>query len=282
MPFPVPTSLSPSRVESFTNCPLQFRFASIERLPEPPAPHAVKGSLVHRALELLFIEPPESRTPEVARSCVERAAAEFAAGDAEFLQLELGDEERAAFIADAGELVEKYFAMEDPSQVREIGLELRLEASLGNLGLRGIIDRLELDGDGELVVTDYKTGRAPMRDREQSRLGGLNFYALLCERVLGRRPARIRLMYLRSGETIEAIPTEQSVRFLGRRTEAVFQAVEKACHSGEFRPRQGALCAFCSFQAYCPAFGGNPEIAAAELGGRPLSVPAGEPLTVGG
>ena len=34
MVFPVPTSLSPSRVESFTNCPLQFRFASIERLPE--------------------------------------------------------------------------------------------------------------------------------------------------------------------------------------------------------------------------------------------------------
>ena len=51
--------------------------------------------------------------------------------------------------------------MEDPTAVRDIGLELRLEAQVGALTLRGIIDRLELDAEGGLVVTDYKTGRAP-------------------------------------------------------------------------------------------------------------------------
>ena len=50
--FEVPTSLSPSRVEKFTSCPLAFRFASIEKLPERPSIHATRGSLVHRALEL--------------------------------------------------------------------------------------------------------------------------------------------------------------------------------------------------------------------------------------
>jgi len=52
--YPVPTSLSPSRVEAFTSCPMAFRFASIERLPESPSPHTTKGSMVHRVLELLF------------------------------------------------------------------------------------------------------------------------------------------------------------------------------------------------------------------------------------
>ena len=52
--FPVPVNLSPSRVDSFLTCPLAFRFSSIEKLPEPPSPHTTKGSLVHRALELLF------------------------------------------------------------------------------------------------------------------------------------------------------------------------------------------------------------------------------------
>ena len=55
--FPVPTSLSPSRVESFLSCPMAFRFASIEKLPEPPSVHTTRGSLVHRALELLFTRP---------------------------------------------------------------------------------------------------------------------------------------------------------------------------------------------------------------------------------
>ena len=73
--------------------------------------------------------------------------------------------------------------------MRAIGLELRLEATVGDLTLWGIIDRLELDDDGELVVTDYKTGRAPAVNREQQRLGGVHFYAFLCDAGLQRLPA---------------------------------------------------------------------------------------------
>ena len=50
-----------------------------------------------------------------------------------------------------------------------------------SLALRGIIDRLELR-DGELVVTDYKTGRAPSVNWEQKSLAGVHFYSFLCER----------------------------------------------------------------------------------------------------
>lgn len=262
--FLAPTSLSPSRVDAFTSCPLQFRFASIERLPEQPTPHATKGSLVHRALELLFCRPAGERTPTAGAAALEQAVAEVRS-DPEFLGLGLDDVAEAAFFADAASLVERYFEIEDPASVREIGLELRLEAQVGSLSLRGIIDRLELDGNGELVVTDYKTGRPPSRNYEQSKLGGVRFYAFLCQEVLGRRPARIRLMFLRTGEVIEAVPTEQSVRFLTQRTSAVWQAVERACSTGDFRPRPGALCPCCSFQAWCPAFGGDPARAAIEV-----------------
>ena len=46
--FPVPTSLSPSRVSSFTSCPMQFRFSSIEKLPEPPGVATTRGTIVHQ------------------------------------------------------------------------------------------------------------------------------------------------------------------------------------------------------------------------------------------
>jgi putative RecB family exonuclease len=265
MGFPVPNSLSPSRVDAFTTCPLQFRFSSIEKLPEPPGAAATKGSMVHRALELLFCIPPADRTSAAAHRCLEDAVAEYLV-DPEFLLLELDEVALAAFIADAGTLVDNYLTMEDPTNIHEIGLELRLEAPVGQISLRGIIDRLELDADGGLIVTDYKTGRPPMREREQGRLGGVNFYAFLCQAVLGRRPAKVRLMYLRTGETIESTPSEQSVSFLTKRTTAVWNAVERACSTGDFRPRPSGLCNHCAFQAYCPSFGGNPDLAAAELG----------------
>lgn len=271
--FPVPTSLSPSRVEAFTSCPLAFRFSSIEHLPETPSPHTTKGSLVHRALELLFTHPNAQRTLETAQAMFARAVDEFAV-DPEFTGLHLDEVQQQAFVADAWSLVQSYFAMEDPTAVRDIGLELRLEAQVGSLALRGIIDRLELDEAGQLVVTDYKTGSAPSMRFEQRRLAGVHFYSFLCEEVLGRRPAAIRLMYLRTGETITALPSAQSVRFITTRATAVWKAVERACTTGTFLPRQSALCSSCSFQAWCPVFGGQPELAAVEAPLRHAAIAA--------
>jgi putative RecB family exonuclease len=261
--FLVPTSLSPSRVQSFLSCPMAFRFASIEKIPEPPSVHTTRGSLVHRALELLFMREAPDRTATSAISCLQVAISEYLI-DPEFTQLGLTETQAETFFAEAEALVHAYLNMEDPRTIREIGLELRLEAAVGPLTLRGIIDRLELDAQGELIVTDYKTGRAPSAHYEQSSFSGVHFYSFLCQAVLGRRPAKIRLMYLKSGEIIEATPSEQSVRAVTTRTTAVWKAVEKACLTDNFQPRPSGLCGGCSFKKWCPAFGGDPTLAAAE------------------
>jgi putative RecB family exonuclease len=261
--YDVPTSLSPSRVESFLSCPLAFRFASIEKLPDPPTIATTRGSLVHRALELLFMNRAAERTPVALECSVESAIIEYRT-DPDFTQLSLGQAEIETFEQDCRDLAANYLTMEDPTIVRDIGLELRLEASVGELTLRGIIDRLELDDEGELVVTDYKTGRAPSQNYERKSLSGVHFYSFLCESLFGKRPAAVRLMYLKSGETITAIPTEQSSKFLTTRTNAVWKAVATACERDDFRPRQGALCSYCAYQRWCPAFGGDPSLAKVE------------------
>lgn len=265
--FEVPSSLSPSRVEKFISCPMAFRFTNIEKLPERPSVHATRGSLVHRALELAYGHPPAARTPELFRSCLATASDEFDELP-DVRDLGLSEAQRATLRTECADLVERYLRMEDPTAVRPIGLELRLEARVGTLALRGIIDRLELR-DGELVVTDYKTGRAPSVNWEQKSLAGVHFYSFLCQEVFGRRPAAVRLLYLQSGETIEATPSERSVNFLRTRTTAVWRAIEEACQNEDFRPRPGGLCPSCSFQTWCPSFGGDPSGAAAALTARP-------------
>jgi putative RecB family exonuclease len=261
MSFPLPSSLSPSKVSSFKECALAFRFAAIDKLPEPPSPWTVKGTLVHRALELLFWEEPAGRrTPAAAMARLERAWAELQA-DPEFAQLELSDTEQAEFKAGAVGLVDNYFVLEDPNAVHVIGTELYLEVQLGSLRLRGIIDRLDLGPDGELIVTDYKSGKAPPVAYENGRLGGVQFYAFLCEQVFGRRPARIQLLHLAEPVAIISTPTEQSTRGLEKRALAVWTAIERACEREDFRPKPSRLCDFCAYKAYCPAFGGDPSLA---------------------
>src|SRR5437899_2467744 len=205
-----PPSLSPSSVSAFTSCPLAFKFSYIDRLPAPPSPAATKGTLVHRALELLMLRSPDDRTVDAALVDLEKARVEMA-DDPDLAGLELTDEQRAQFDADAEELVRRYFQLEDPRTVNPNGLELKLTAQFGRVTLRGIIDRLELDDDGQFVVTDYKTGSVPSEYAENMRLSGVHIYAALCERMLGRRPSRVQLYYLSKPEAIIATPTAQSV-----------------------------------------------------------------------
>jgi putative RecB family exonuclease len=218
---------------------------------------------VHRALELLFVRPAAERTREALQADLAVALDQYRTHP-DYVGLRFDETAATKFEKECHSLIERYFEMEDPRQVHEIGLELWVEAEVGSLTLRGIIDRLELDEDGELVVTDYKTGRAPSGNYEQKSLAGVHFYSFLCEALFGKRPAKIRLMYLKSGETIETTPTAQSVKFITTRTKAVWSAVERACTTGDFRPRQSKLCDYCSFQKWCPAFGGNPDLAATE------------------
>ncbi len=260
--YDVPTSLSPSRVEAFTSCPMLFRFVSIEKIDDPPSIHTTRGSLVHRALELAFTHPARQRTPATFAASVEAAIAEYRQLP-DFTRLGLGGEQAEMLFDECRRLVDNYQRMEDPREVQAIGLELSLGAQIDGLQLRGIIDRLELR-DGELVVTDYKTGRAPSANWELRSLSGVRFYALLCKEVFGKLPAAIRLLYLSTGEIIEATPSEQATDFVAARTAAVWKAVERACLTGDFQPRPTALCELCAFRPWCPAFGGDPERAAVE------------------
>jgi putative RecB family exonuclease len=249
-----PRTLTPSKVTAFTNCPLAFRFSQIERRPEPPSPPSVKGTLVHAALEGLFWHHPAGdRSPAAAANELERAWRELQDDD-EFVQLELDREAGEAFLADARTLVENYFRLEDPDQARAVGVELGVETMVDGMRLRGVIDRLDLAPDGSLIVVDYKTGRAPSERFERGSMGGVQTYALLCESVLGRAPAEVRLLYLRQPVAISTVASEQTIRGQRRRAVAVWTAIERACDAEDFRPHVGPLCDYCHFKASCPAF----------------------------
>lgn len=270
--YPIPETLSPSRVSAFTQCPLQFRFVNIQGLPSPPTIHTTRGTIVHRALEILFGRPPERRGRDDAREA-HRAAREEYAAHPDVTDLFLDDAATEGLWSDTADLVEAYLDMEDPSSVRPEGLELRLEARLGDFTLRGIIDRLERDDAGRLVISDYKTGKSPSVNQEAERMNPMMLYGWLCLQSLGEAPGVLRLYYLRDRKVVERAPTHQNLEFHAKRTTSVWRAIATACTTGTFQPRKSALCSFCDYRRWCPEFGGDPDLAANEaplvVGRRP-------------
>ncbi|MFW6695434.1 RecB family exonuclease [Streptomyces sp. MAR4 CNX-425] len=297
-----PRALSPSRAADFMTCPLMYRFRVIDRLPEKPRASAARGTLVHAVLERLFDDPAAERTPPRARALVAPAwermlaarpelAELFAEGDgaaagagAEEAGSGGGGAEGAAarlaeWLAGAEQLVERWFTLEDPARLEPEERELFVETVLASgLKLRGVIDRVDVAPTGDVRVVDYKTGKAPPPEYAADALFQIKFYALVLWRLRGRVPRRLQLVYLGSGDVLTYDPDEADLRGVERKLHALWQAIQRATESGDWRPRPGRLCGWCDFQDSCPAFGGTPPpypLGTADLG-MPGPRPAGD------
>lgn len=258
MATPFPASLSPSRASDFTTCPLLFRFRSIDRLPEEPSAPAVRGSLVHRALETLFDLPAPERTLDAAAALVAQAFEELERDDPDSADT-MRTGPQGSLAIDAAPLLTTYFAMEDPTRLephaREVGVSAQLEESFE---VRGFIDRVDRSPAGEIRIVDYKTGRSPGAGFEAKAMFQMRFYALAWWRMTGEVPRRLQLMYLGNGEVLRHEPDEADLRSTERKVLALRDAIARAADAGSFDPSPSRLCDWCSHRAVCPAWGGAP------------------------
>ncbi|MGK5500829.1 RecB family exonuclease [Streptomyces sp. URMC 125] len=265
-----PDSLSPSRAADFMRCPLLYRFRVIDRLPEKPTPAATRGTVVHAVLERLFDAPARERSAPRARAMVAREWERLLARRPELAELFTGDAqdggegaadgaELARWLAQAEELVERWFSLEDPTRLEPAERELFVEARLeSGLRLRGIIDRVDVAPTGEVRIVDYKTGRAPRPEYAADALFQMKFYALVLWRLRGTVPRRLQLVYLGSGDVLTYDPDEGDLRGVERKLLALWDAIRRATETGEWQPKRGPLCGWCAHQALCPEFGGTP------------------------
>lgn len=246
------------------SCPLKYRFRVIDRLPEKPSPAAVRGTVVHSVLERLFDLPRGQRTLEQASLMIEPQWQQVLADEPEVAALFAEDadgEELAKWLAEAHQLLGKYFTLEDPNLLEPAERELYVETQLeSGLTLRGYVDRLDVAPTGEIRVVDYKTGKSPSEFFEAKALFQMKFYALVLWRLRGVVPRQLRLMYLADRQSLTYTPDEAELARFERTLDAVWQAILRAGKTGDFRPNKSRLCDWCSHQAHCPEFGGTPPV----------------------
>ncbi len=254
-----PPSLSPSRASDFMTCPLLYRFRVIDRLPERPSPAATRGTMVHAVLERLFDLPAIERVPARAHEMIAPEWERLLEAEPELAALFDDDAGRDEWLTSAAELLDSYFALEDPTVLEPAERELFVECDLDSgLRLRGYVDRLDEAPGGALRVVDYKTGRAPREGFEAKAMFQMRFYALVLWRLRGEVPRLLQLLYLGSGEVLRYEPDEADLRATERKVLALWDAIARATERGDWRPSPSRLCDWCDHQALCPAFGGTP------------------------
>lgn len=244
-----PPRLSPSGAGTFEQCPRRWRHRYVDRLPDPPGEAALAGSFAHRVLELLMQRPPEERTPDQAKRIARQEWPETEAAP-DYAALGYDDEKGRRFRWKAWQAIEGLWKLEDPATVDVAATEQDIEAELAGVPFRGIVDRLEREGDG-LVVTDYKSGKAPSPRYRRGRLDQVLLYAAAVEAATGELPVRARLLYL--GQRPVGIDvTRQEIDTVTEKLAATWQGITTACDADDFAPRTGPLCGWCPYVDRCP------------------------------
>ncbi len=249
---------------------MKYRFQYIDSVPTLPNGAMVRGSFVHRVLELLHARPAQDRTLDAVRKDFETAEGEFRLRD-DFRLLALDTTDEAKFWESCRECMRAYYRIEQPETANIVELEKWVSAPLGEFEIGGFIDRLERD-DGGLVVSDYKTGAPKPLRFSTDYLRQLTFYALMCETQLKETPHSVRIYYLGGGKddhsrderVVTQTVTLDSLAEVRETARRVFSEIEAGKTSGEFATNVTKLCGWCDYQQWCPAHGGDPTKAPIE------------------
>ena len=244
---------SPSKLLAWLDCPRRYRMQYLDR-PRPagrrPRAHMSVGVATHNALRDFWDLAPLERTPAAVEALVAQSWIEVGFRDCE---------QSAQWRTRTTSRVTAYLRGID-RQSQPLGVERTVSLRTGTLAVTGRLDRLD-DRDGELVVVDYKTGRARLSDDDARTSLPLALYAVAVAAMFGRRCERVELHELSTGEVLSHVHTSQTLARKVAEAESIAVDLRKAdadyaqrgVESTLFEPAVSPICTWCDFRAHCPA-----------------------------
>ena len=249
-------NLSPSRASQFKTCPRQFKYANIDKIKEPTNEVQAKGTTVHEALEKLFDLPQDERSLDNLHNLFRKVWTDVRNNDEHVHLFDNQDQERDWGI-DGLKLLSNYFTLEDPTNFEPLERERWVRGAINDLNLRGILDRMDRNEKGELIIVDYKSGKAPIAKYKAPRFFALKLYALLIKDETGETPAELKLIYLQNS-TIHSMKVDDEM-LENARTEIleIWENIKKSFENNDFPTIKNTLCDWCYYKPICPEF--NPD-----------------------
>ncbi len=241
-----------SRLKSFNQCPMQYRFRYLEGLKESfRSIESYLGNAVHDVLEWLYSERDRGSDPDEA-AMLERFGDRWQQGLDDTVVVIRIEERPETYLRLGREMLARFhrdtFAR-DRSET--VSLEQRLSLKLSDeVMFTGFADRVGRTEKGRLFVIDYKTSRSEGNGTEFSEGLQAPLYAASVLQHHGEKEALAGYHYLRHGTTHwQQVDTARAQQLVERFLELVGETEAAA----DFPARPGILCAWCGFNGICPA-----------------------------
>jgi len=243
----VSVSVSPSRIETFTDCNLRWLLSACGG-DGPSVGAANIGTLIHDiAAELGDVDEARMRAE------VERRWARLGLPEGWVSRRQLAEAQKMV------SRLARYFEESATRGWERVGVELDLQVQIGRALLRGRVDRLERDGKGALRVVDLKTGSSKPSKVELLHNAQLGAYQAAVEQGafvdLGLVSAGAALLQVGKAAGVKTTLQEQQALSADDDpgwARALVTDTAAGMAGSNFLATIGRACTFCSVRSSCP------------------------------
>ena len=233
---PPPLTLSYSSIQAYRDCPKQYWYRYVQRLPAVQSAEAVQGVILH---EVLRRAGEARRAGEPVTSTRMRSLHAAVWKTANF-----PDERRAPAFKRIGLGQLEAFRTAGGFEGTPELLERDFTSAVDGFTLHGVIDRVDRTESGWRII-DYKTGRPIGRARRDLQVA---LYGLGAADALRMAPVELEIVYLASGTHV-ALEGPESLQVEAKRIAA---EVAAGIRSGNFDAKpERRKCRLCPYRLAC-------------------------------
>jgi len=238
--------LSYSQIETFNNCPLQYRYRYIQRIPVSPSAAQTFGDILHRTLKDFY------QGIKQGKKLKEKDLWEILNNNwSSFGYASKAHEEKMKI--QAKRMLKDFYQKFDHKLVpKDLEQPFIIKVS-PDLKVGGKIDRVDEIKDGKLEIIDYKTGKT-WEQKELDNSLQMTVYALAAsdKGIYDKKPEDLILTFyfLDSGQKKSTQRTKEQLE----EAKQMIEEKAKEIQLSLFEPKPNNLCDFCEYKLICEAW----------------------------
>lgn len=232
---------SVTQFNTYENCPHQYRLSYLYKVPQARKYYFVFGSVMHKVIEELtgIIKKGKEVTLPLARqilsSCWQSDGYE-------------SRQQEEAYRKDADVMLKRFLDKQAQVDTRLVDIERTFTVEVDAYKIYGIIDRVDVDENGDYVVIDYKTSKSEKDGDALRRDIQLLVYYDAVHKLYQKVPRLVGHWYLASDHVVSVMPTTEDLTQIRSRILSICTSIV----TERFDPVKSGSCRFCDYKLLCP------------------------------
>lgn len=243
---------SHSALSTFKNCPRQYEYAYILKIPTPPSGAASFGSSLHITLDAFYKLVNQSKQASLFEEYQEDLSLErlLSIFEEKWILSGYDSIEHMKALKKRGRDILANFYEHFKNEIPRIEfLEKSFKLKIGQYTISGRMDRADRLPDGTLEVIDYKSGKSRSQ-KEVDNDEQLMIYALATQACFDKPASKLTLYFLDDDLKVTTTPDSKK---LEKMKEGIIKAANEVNQSS-FPPDPSKFkCGFCPFNKICDA-----------------------------